>query len=241
MLKPSSRDILGQLAFDYFNDLNPEDIVVHSDLCDPDILPLDILFRTEDQLFPVEKVALPLCEGSILDVGSGTGSLMQILKSKGKKIQGIDTSQGLIDYQIEKGLESIKVDFFDFESVEKFDTILMMMNGIGIVGTLSELPNFFKKLDEILAEEGKALIDSSDIAYMYENEDGSISINLNQSYYGEMKYQMQYKENFGEWFDWLYIDFETLSNLAKQYGFQAKIVFEDENDHYLAELKKDKK
>ncbi len=238
MLKPNSTDVLGQLAYDVLHDLNAEDIVVHSDLCDPDILPQSILFRDENLLFELEELALELCKGKVIDIGSGTGCLSKILKNKGFEVKGIDTSQGLVDYQLELGLDAECMNFFELQGEEKFDTVLMMMNGIGIVGTVKMLTDFFKKLDQILNPNGIAVIDSSDIAYMYENEDGSIDINLNQEYYGEMKYQMQYKENFGEWFDWLYIDFETLSNFAEQNGFTASMIFEDNNDQYLAELKR---
>ncbi|MCB0478890.1 MAG: methyltransferase domain-containing protein [Crocinitomicaceae bacterium] len=237
MVKPDNLDVLGQLAYDVLNDLDFDDIVVHSDLCNPDILPKETLFRPEFMLFEVEEVALKHLNGRVLDVGSGFGSISQIVKSKGFEVEGIDTSQGAVDYQEEIGLKAKCVDFFEFEG-ENYDTILMMMNGIGIVGTMRRMPEFFQKLDQLLSPNGKALIDSSDIAYLYENEDGSIYVNLDQDYYGEMKYQMQYKENYGEWFDWLYIDFETLSKLADENGFTATQLFEDNNNHYLAELKR---
>ncbi|MEZ4938224.1 MAG: class I SAM-dependent methyltransferase [Crocinitomicaceae bacterium] len=237
MLKPSNLDVLGQLAYDVFNELEYDDIVVHSDLCNPDILPKETLFRNEYMLFEVEEEALKHLEGRILDVGSGFGSISQIAISKGYKVLGVDTSQGAVDYQIEIGLDAKCIDFFEFQG-DQFDTVLMMMNGIGIVGTMRRMPDFFEKLMEVLSPNGKALIDSSDIAYLYENEDGSMYVNLDQDYYGEMKYQMQYKDNFGEWFDWLYIDFETLSKLADENGFTATKLFEDNNYHYLAELKR---
>ena len=236
MEKPDDLDIIGQLCYDQDQENETDDIIVHSDICEPDILPKSILFRSDNYLFEVEEKAIPLCKGRILDVGAGTGCLSQILIDKGLHVESIDTSQGAVDYMNKNGLIASKQDFFEMEK-DEFDTIFMMMNGIGIVGTLSNLPSFFNQCKELLTPNGKVLLDSSDIAYMFENEDGSISINLNQNYYGEVKYQMQYKENFGPWFDWLYVDFETLSNLASQYGFKATKVFEDNNHHYLAELK----
>lgn len=237
MIKPEPLDVLGQLAYDVLNDQDPEDVVVHSDLCEPDLLPKEILFRNETLLFEVEEKALEHVEGKVLDVGSGTGCLLLLLQSKGFEVSGIDTSHGLVDYQQEMGLNARCIDFFELEE-EHYDTLFFMMNGIGIVGMLRKMPEFFRKIDQLMTEGGKALVDSSDIAYMYENEDGSISINLNQDYYGEMKYQMQYKENFGEWFDWLYLDFETLSKLADENGFRAHKLFEDNNHRYLAEIKR---
>lgn len=236
MQKPNNLDVFGQLVYDYDLDKNPENIIVHSDICDPDTLPQSILFRDKDYLFEVEYKALPLCKGRILDVGSGTGCLSRILLEEGHYVESIDVSQGCVDYQNKTGLIAKCIDYFDLKN-EQYDTILLMMNGIGIVGTLERLPIFFQQTKSLLAPKGKVLVDSSDISYLFEHEDGSISLNLNQNYYGEVKYQMQYKENFGDWFDWLYVDFETFSNLAQQNGFIAQKVFEDNNHHYLAELK----
>jgi len=236
MQKPHHLDIFGLLVYDHDQNNDPENIIVHSDICDPDTLPLSILFRDNDFLFEVEYKALPLCEGRILDVGSGTGCLSIILLEKGHFVESIDVSQGCVDFQNKNGLIAKCVDYFDLKD-EKYDTILLMMNGIGVVGTLSRLPEFFKKTKELLNEGGKVLVDSSDIAYMFENEDGSIDVNLNQEYYGEVKYQMQYKENFGDFHhgraNTVDIDFYVLVNNLKK----VKKLFEDNNHHYLAELK----
>lgn len=237
MLKPANSDIFGHLVYDRFKGDNPEDIIVHSDLCDPDSLPQTILFRDENNLFEIERVALNLCEGKVLDVGAGTGCLSYILARKGFEVDAIDLSQGCVDFIQSNEGKAFCVDFFDFDQ-GGYDTLLFMMNGIGITGTLSQLPKFFSKSKELLNPGGKILLDSSDIAYMFENEDGSISINLNQEYYGEVKYQMQYKDKFGDWFDWLYIDFDTLAKLAEKFGFRAEKIAENNHHHFLAELKR---
>ena len=87
-----------------------------------------------------------------------------------------------------------------------------------------------------MTDNGQLLIDSSDLIYLYENEDGSVDIDLNGSYYGEVDFMMQYKNMKGEAFDWLYVDFETLSFHAEQNGFHAELVFEGEHYDYLARI-----
>ena len=47
---------------------------------------------------------------------------------------------------------------------------------------------------------------------------------------------MQYKDILGESFDWLYIDFQTLSLYATENGFQAELVKEGKHYDYLAKL-----
>ena len=88
----------------------------------------------------------------------------------------------------------------------------------------------------MLQSGGQILIDSSDIKYVYMNEDGSFDINLNGNYYGEVDYQMIYKDVKGEPFDWLYIDYGLLSMYAGQCGMRCELVEEGEHYDYLARL-----
>ena len=118
----------------------------------------------------------------------------------------------------------------------QFDTILMLMNGIGIVGTLERMPDFFKQLDKILASGGQVLCDSSDISYVFEDEDGMIDIPNEMNYYGEHSFQMQYKDTIGEPFDWLYIDADTLKQKAGRCGYAVEVVAEGEHYDYLARI-----
>ena len=130
----------------------------------------------------------------------------------------------------------IEQDFFTLEG--QYDTILMLMNGIGIVGTLERMPEFFRQLDKILAPEGQLLCDSSDISYVFEDEEGLIDIPNEMDYYGEHSFRMQYKNTIGEPFDWLYIDEDTLKEKARRYGYTTEVMAEGEHYDYLARLTK---
>ena len=130
----------------------------------------------------------------------------------------------------------IEQDFFSLEG--QYDTILMLMNGLGISGTIDRLPLLFKQLDRILAPGGQVLGDSSDISYVFEDEDGFIEYPDTNRYYGELSYQMQYKDTIGEPFDWLYIDADTLTEIADQNGYDVEIIADGENYDYLARISK---
>ncbi len=130
----------------------------------------------------------------------------------------------------------LEQDFFTLEG--QYDTILMLMNGIGIVGTLERLPEFFKQLDKILAPGGQVLCDSSDISYVFEDEEGMIDIPNEMNYYGEHSFRMQYKDTIGEPFNWLYIDADTLREKAGRCGYVVEVVAEGEHYDYLARLTK---
>ena len=112
----------------------------------------------------------------------------------------------------------------------------MLMNGSGIIGKLKNLPAFFKRMKQLLQPSGCIFMDSSDLRYLFEEEDGSFVIDLAGDYYGEIDFQMQYKDILGGSFDWLYIDFQTLSLYAAENGFQAELVKEGKHYDYLAKL-----
>jgi hypothetical protein len=110
------------------------------------------------------------------------------------------------------------------------------MNGSGIIGSLQNMETFFTRMKELLNPGGCILMDSSDLKYLFEDEDGSMLIDLAADYYGEIDFQMQYKQVKGDSFDWLYVDFDTLSAYVSQYGFHAQIIKEGSHYDYLAKL-----
>src|SRR5690606_32243831 len=159
---------------------------------------------------------LALCKGTVLDVGAGSGCHSLILQDKKIPIKAIDTSKGAVQVMIERGIGAQQLDFY--KVAEKYDTLLFLMNGVGIAGTLSELPKFLNHTKSLLNPNGQILLDSSDIAYMFEEEDGSKWMDLNSSYYGEVIYQMEYKSNCTPKFNWLFVDYQKLAATAKKCG-----------------------
>jgi len=130
----------------------------------------------------------------------------------------------------ERGVKNPQLQDF-FQVKEKYDTLLFMMNGIGLTGTLQGFEMFLEKAKSLLKPKGQLLFDSSDISYLYDD----MPMPTNQ-YFGEISYCYEYKKEKGNWFNWLYIDPTTLQRLSKQHGWNCKIVFHDEDDQYLAQL-----
>ena len=150
----------------------------------------------------------------------------------------IDISPLAVETMKDRGVQKvIEQDFFTLEG-QLYDTILMLMNGIGIAGSLDRLTEFFQVLDKILASGGQVLCDSSDISYVFEDETGNIDIPKDMGYYGEHSFQMQYKDTIGEPFDWLYIDADTLRQRADRFGYAVEVVAEGEHYDYLARMTK---
>ncbi|WP_343748681.1 class I SAM-dependent methyltransferase [Fluviicola sp.] len=231
-------DPIGFAIQEYAKKRKPEDIIVSSDICEDDIIPLEVLFRKYDEMPPIEQKALSLAKGRVLDVGAGAGIHASYLQDQGLKVDCIDISEGAVDFLKKNGLQAERKNFFSLTD-KKYDTILMLMNGIGIAGKLSNLERTLAHAKTLLNPGGKILCDSSDIRYLYEDEDGALWVDLNTEYYGNFRFQMKYKKEKGPWFDWLYVDFDNLFQAAKKVGLKAIRVME-EDDHFLAELTLDK-
>jgi cyclopropane fatty-acyl-phospholipid synthase-like methyltransferase len=227
-------DPIGAAILAYSSTKKPGDIIVSSDICDDDIIPIEVLFRNYEEMPELEKAALDLVKGKVLDVGAGAGVHALELMDRGFQVEAIDVSPGAVSYMKSKGINARTANFFDLKE-EKYDTLLILMNGIGIAEKLSSLERALRHAKSLLNKGGSILCDSSDIKYLYEDEDGSMWVDLNTEYYGNFRFQMKYNKEKGPWFNWLYVDFDNLFKAAKNVGLKARRVY-DQEDHYLAEL-----
>ena len=231
------KDAMGRAIAEYYKTGKADRLRVFSPMFEEDEIPLTILFRSYKAMPAIEQKALDMARGKVLDVGAGSGCHSFVLQERGMDVTAIDISSLSVETMKERGLKKVlEQDFFTLE--EKYDTILMLMNGIGIVGTLERLPEFFKQLDKILAPGGQVLCDSSDISYVFETEDSIIELPDDMSYYGEHSFRMQYKDTIGDPFGWLYIDADTLRQRAGRCGYAVEIVAEGGHYDYLARITK---
>ena len=232
------KDPMGAAIADYFTKGRAAKLRVFSSQFEEDEIPAEQLFRTFDEMPELEQEALRLASGKILDCGAGSGCHALALQEMGKDVEAIDISPLSVEVMQKRGVRQVyQINLFDGNYLQKFDTILMLMNGSGIIGKLENMGTFFTKMKQLLNPGGCIYMDSSDLRYLFEDEDGSFLVDLAAGYYGEIDFRMQYKQVKGEPFDWLYVDFQTLSFYAAENGFKAELVKEGEHYDYLACLK----
>lgn len=230
-------DPMGAAIADFYKNGIAGRLRVLSSMFDEDEIPVAHLFREEDEMGGLELKALELSKGRILDVGAGAGCHALALQDRSMSVTAIDVSPLSVEVMVKSGVDDARLlNLYDETLCEKFDTILMLMNGSGIIGKIANMPQFFARIDLLLAPGGQVLLDSSDLIFLFENGDGGADIDLAGDYYGEVDFMMQYKNIKGETFDWLYIDFETLAFHAGENGFDAELVMQGEHYDYLARL-----
>jgi SAM-dependent methyltransferase len=232
------KDLFGKAILDFQTNNSPEDLITETTISEEDEMSVAYLFRDFFGMPKLEQQALLLSKGKVLDVGCGAGShSLYLQKEKNLEVTAIDISEKAVEACRLRGISDVlKIDILEFNSIEKFDTILLLMNGTGIFGKLEHVAKYLQKLKSLLAENGQILIDSSDIIYMFdEDEDGGKWITGN-AYYGELEFTISYKGEKETPLPWLYMDYNTLQNAADANGLQCKLILEGEHYDYLARL-----
>lgn len=223
-------DILGEALKDYQQDFRKYKLWIYNKYGGKEEMPVSAYFKNNADLSALECLALDGCFGEVLDVGAAAGSHTLKLQQRKCNVTAMDISAGASQVMRQRGIKKIiTADIFSY-SKKKFDTLLFLMNGIGLAGTLEGLEKLLHTLQKILKPGGQILFDSSDIAYLYEEQ------SLPENYYGEIDYRYAYRGRFSEWFKWLYIDKQTMQHIASECGLRFEVLYEDEMEQYLGKL-----
>lgn len=230
-------DPFGQAILDYLSgDYNPI-IRVDSSITEDEEISVDYLFRKEEALPEKEIIGLNACTGKVLDAGAGSGTHSVILQQRGFDVTALDYSEKCVEAAQKQGVEkTVHANFFEYLPEEKYDTLLFLMNGLGIMGRVEHLDLFFNQCKIMLEPGGQIIGESTDVLYMFEEEDGSLLIDLNGEYHGEIEYQMTYKNIEGDWFNWLYVGEQILEDAAKKNGFSFEVLYYGDNSDYLVKM-----
>lgn len=227
-------DPIGQAIADYYEYGTAEDILIQTNYTEDEQLSPVYFFRTEEEMPQIEQTAIKLSKGRVLDVGAAAGSHALALQNHGREVTALEKSALAAEVMKKRGIKKVVcANLFDYRQ-EKYDTILVLMNGTGIGGTCDGLKKMFIHLKSLLNRSGNIYIDSSDISYLFEEEDGSVWVDLNNnSYYGEMNYEVSYKDN-SDTFKWLFVGFDKLAEIAGSAGLNCNKVENGEHCDYLA-------
>lgn len=226
---------MGEAIWDYYHKNSPQDLLTETSISEIDELPVEYLFRTFGAMAEIEQKALQLSQGKVLDIGAGAGCHSLYLQNeKNLDVTALDISQKSIEVCKLQGIKNtICSDILEL-SGQRFDTILLLMNGTGIFQSLNKIDTYLQKLKTLLSPNGQILIDGTDIIYVFDkDEDGGVYIPAD-GYYGEVDYILHYKGEI-ELTTWLYLDYPTLEKACIHNGFKVEKILQKEYS-YLARL-----
>jgi SAM-dependent methyltransferase len=229
------KDLFGKALLDYYDGNYSSDIITSTNISTEDILPLPYLFRDFEDMPKIERTALIMSKGTVLDIGCGAGSHSLYLQKQGLNVKAIDISEGAVEVSLKRGVRNAEI-LNVLNEKKKYDTLLLLMNGTGIFQTVKEAPTYLKHLKSLLAEKGQIFIDSSDLIYMYEDDDSGYWLDLNSDYYGELDYFISYKDEHEKPMQMLYLDINTLNRLCLEVDLKCELVVEGDHYDYLAKL-----
>jgi SAM-dependent methyltransferase len=233
------KDILGRALTDYFHRQSPGKLWVHHYIAREgrtvhrEQMPLDFYFRDMNSMPELEWIALQQCTGKVLDIGAGAGSHALSLQLMGQDVTALEISPLSTALMEKRGIASvIREDFFQLAS-GAFDTLILLMNGIGLAGSIDGLRTFLAKAKHLLRPGGQLVFDSSDIAYLYPYGTPP----KGNPYYGEVFFRYEYKKSLSDWFPWLFIDRKTLKTLAAREGWLTEVLYDDRQGQYLVKCR----
>lgn len=234
-LVKQKNDPFGAAIKDFFLGNEEGKIHVYSDVAGNEFIKVKYLFRTINQMPILERMALDACKGKVLDIGAGAGCHSIILQNRKFDITALEKSKDAVKVMKKMGIRKIiNSDIFELNG-EKYDTLLLLMNGIGVTATLPGFDKFLEHAKSLLNEKGQIIFDSCDIKNIYTDSQNE-ELFPKKQYYGEVRYKIKYKNIESDEFSWLFIDYNTVKKHASDAGFFSSLLGKDDDNGYLARL-----
>lgn len=232
---------LGRALLDFHRGSTTARITVHTDLWQDEITPVEEFYRPDERPLPrLERIALDLCRGRTLDLGAGAGRLALELQRRGLEVTAIDVSPEAVEVMRERGVTDARCGGLEVLTDKLFDTVVMLMHGIGLVGTLDGLAEFLNQVLKHLEEDGQIIFDSADLGLVMPQQfdDGIAEWRHGGAYPGEVEYRLSYGGINGEAYPWLFIDPVTLANHVETSNLRLEILARAARGSYLARLRR---
>ncbi len=224
----SAFDVFGHALNDYLIGNDDTELILHNSYGDLEHMPVSVFFREPEDFTELERLAIDQCQGRTLDIGAGTGAITVVIQEK-LDVAALELSRDACDIAGHLGVKDVINENIWKFSGQSFDTLFMIMNGLGIAGKLRYLEPFLIHLRTLLRPGGQILLDSSDLTYMHPDFKSAPEL-------GEISYQYEYKGQKDPWFNWLYVGEKVLNQYALKAGLKMEILYRSNDDQYLARL-----
>lgn len=203
-------------------------------------------FTLEGELAELDRLALDLARGRVLDVGAGAGRHALALEAKGCEVVAIDVSPTCVALCRERGVRDAReLDVMTLagaagegaredaaRALGDFDTIFFGMQTLGVAGGVVPLGRLLAGLRRILRPGGAVIADSSELRVAWEGDEADRSPAR-----GEIVLSTRYRRLRGEPFPWLYLAEADLAAIAEEAGFALETSGRVSSGEYLVALR----
>jgi SAM-dependent methyltransferase len=174
--------------------------------------------------WPQERRAMRFVRGRVLDLGCGAGRVGLHLQGRGHEVVGIDVSPLAVEIARQRGLADVRLGTVDaLRRDERFDTILLLGNNLGLLGGERQGRRLLRKLARFAGERGRILAGSydpyegvSELALRYHERNrarGRMG--------GVERLRVRYRQYATPWYDVLFASRAEVERLAQGTGWVA--------------------
>lgn len=240
-MKPE-KDTYGMEIWDYLNNKTGAELIERDDGYIDISSGAKTYFSEYKNWKPLEKKAIKLAKGKVLDIGCGAGRISLYLQKKGFNVTAIDNSPLAIKTSKKRGVEKAKV--LPIENLdnlnEKFDTILMFGNNFGLFANKTKSKSILKAMEKITTDNAIIIAESND-PYKTDNKFHKMYHKFNKKrgrMPGQIKIRILYKIFKGDWFDYLFVSKKEMKTLLKGTGWKIRKFIDSGNTSYFAIIEK---
>ncbi len=225
-----------ELALVRYHDRGEDTVVtIRNDFGEPEEIYPSMFFRSEENFEDWELIALERCGHRVLDVGAGVGVHGLALQKRGHHVTALELLPGAVRIMRDRGIKDVRAGRLEelSEKDHDYDTILVLMNGSMLAGTLVGLEHLLRSCLSRITDAGVIMIDSTDLRLI-----GDQGEKINQEYSLELHYQLEFEGQSGEIFPQLFIEPGLLAGVSKNLGLLTDVIWQGDQGHYLAELRR---
>ncbi len=230
--------LYGLALKDYLNGNKSAQVTIIRDDDNRVLLPVNGFFRCATE-FEIDRIALEHCRDKVLDIGAGTGEHTLYLQKQSYDVTAMDISSDACEVMQLRGVNRVICEnIWTWNTIVKFDTLLILGRSIGLVENLEGFEKFLNLAKRILSPNGQVLLNSLDVRCTDDrnNLDYQKRNIKAGKYFGEIRMRFEYACHISEYTNHLHIDPETLGRLAKKNNWDVDYLYTDNGGNYLVKL-----
>ena len=232
---------LGAALLAYHNGRHDAFLRIDSDVFDSEDVAVRHYYRPDkDRLEDLDRRALERCKGAVLDAGAGAGRHTLDLQCRGLEVTAIDVAKDAVQVMLDRGISDVRQGDIFTSDLGSYDTILILMNGIGMAGRHEGLEKLFNRLRQLLKPGGRVVFDAAGLDAEISRLDAEnlSDMAIGRPHLGEVYFRLTFDDLEGSWYPWLFPTSTQVADAAHDAGFDFTVMGRGARGAFLAEVKR---